>query len=37
MEQPALFIAGDKDGAFNAFGMASDPLATLRANVPNLE
>lgn len=37
VEQPALFIAGDKDGAFNAFGMAADPLATLRANVPNLE
>jgi pimeloyl-ACP methyl ester carboxylesterase len=37
VEQPALFIAGDRDGAFTAFGMATDPLATLRANVPNLE
>jgi pimeloyl-ACP methyl ester carboxylesterase len=37
VEQPAFFIAGDKDGAFTAFGMAADPLATLRANVPNLE
>jgi len=37
VEQPAFFIAGDRDGAFNAFGMASDPIATLRANVPNLE
>ncbi|MEW5684628.1 MAG: alpha/beta hydrolase [Pseudomonadota bacterium] len=37
VEPPAFFIAGDKDGAFNAFGMAGDPLATLRANVANLE
>jgi pimeloyl-ACP methyl ester carboxylesterase len=37
VEQPAFFIAGDRDGAYSAFGMASDPLATLRANVPNLE
>lgn len=37
IEPPAFFIAGDKDGAFLAFGMNSDPLATLRANVPNLE
>ncbi len=37
VEQPAFFIAGDRDGAFTAFGMAADPLATLRANVPNLE
>lgn len=37
IEQPAFFIAGDRDGAYNAFGMASDPLATLKANVPNLE
>jgi len=37
VEPPAFFIAGDKDGAFNAFGMATDPLATLRANVANLE
>ncbi len=37
IEQPAFFIAGDKDGAFNAFGMAQDPIATLRTQVPNLE
>jgi len=37
VEQPAFFIAGDRDGAFTAFGMAVDPLATLRAHVPNLE
>jgi pimeloyl-ACP methyl ester carboxylesterase len=37
VEQPALFVAGDRDGAYNAFGMAGDPLATLRANVPNLQ
>ena len=37
VEQPALFIAGDRDGAYTAFGTAGDPLATLRANVPNLQ
>ena len=37
VEQPAFFIAGDKDGAFTGFGMATDPLGTLKANVPNLE
>ena len=37
IEQPAFFIAGDRDGAFNAFGMAQDPIATLRQQVPNLE
>lgn len=37
VEQPAFFIAGDRDGAFTGFGMAIDPLATLSANVPNLE
>ncbi len=37
IEQPAFFIAGDRDGAYTAFGMATDPLATLRAQVPNLE
>ncbi|HWA63117.1 MAG TPA: alpha/beta hydrolase [Caulobacteraceae bacterium] len=37
VEQPAFFIAGDKDGAFTGFGMAVDPLGTLKANVPNLE
>jgi pimeloyl-ACP methyl ester carboxylesterase len=37
IEQPAFFIAGDKDGAFTAFGMATDPLGSLRREVPNLE
>jgi pimeloyl-ACP methyl ester carboxylesterase len=37
IEQPALFIAGDKDGAFTGFGMSTDPLAPLKANVPGLE
>ena len=37
IEQPAFFIAGDRDGAFTAFGMAQDPIATLRQQVPNLE
>ena len=37
VEQPAFFIAGDRDGAFTAFGMAADPIATLRTQVPNLE
>ena len=37
IEQPAFFIAGDRDGAFNMFGMASDPIAIMRGFVPNLE
>ena len=37
VEQPAFFIAGDRDGAFTAFGMAKDPIATLRQHAPNLE
>jgi pimeloyl-ACP methyl ester carboxylesterase len=37
VEQPALFIAGDRDGAFTAFGMNADPIATLRTQAPNLE
>ena len=37
IEQPAFFIAGDRDGAFTAFGMAQDPIGTLRGQVPNLE
>ncbi|MDZ4373533.1 MAG: alpha/beta hydrolase [Phenylobacterium sp.] len=37
VEPPAFFIAGDRDGAFTAFGMAADPIATLRTQVPNLE
>jgi pimeloyl-ACP methyl ester carboxylesterase len=37
VEQPAFFIAGDRDGAFTAFGMNADPIAALRTQVPNLE
>jgi pimeloyl-ACP methyl ester carboxylesterase len=37
IEQPAFFIAGDRDGAFNMFGAAADPIAVMRAVVPNLE
>lgn len=36
IEQPALFIAGDRDGAFN-MGGASDPIAIMRGHVPNLQ
>jgi pimeloyl-ACP methyl ester carboxylesterase len=35
--QPAFFIAGDKDGAFNGFGAIADPIAVMRTVVPNLE
>ena len=37
IEQPAFFIAGDRDGAFNMFGLATDPLSIMRGFVPNLE
>jgi pimeloyl-ACP methyl ester carboxylesterase len=37
IDQPAFFIAGDKDGAFNGFGALGDPIATMRQFVPNLE
>lgn len=37
IEQPACFIAGDKDPAFSMFGMASDPVGKMREAVPNLE
>ena len=37
LSQPALFIAGDKDGAFGAFGALDDPIAAMRQFVPNLE
>ena len=37
LAQPALFIAGDRDPAFGGFGAMSDPIATMRASVPNLE
>jgi pimeloyl-ACP methyl ester carboxylesterase len=37
INQPAFFIAGSKDGAFNGFGAMGDPIAVMRAFVPNLE
>jgi pimeloyl-ACP methyl ester carboxylesterase len=37
LTQPAFFIAGDRDGAFNMFNSAVDPLDTMRRFVPNLE
>jgi pimeloyl-ACP methyl ester carboxylesterase len=37
LAQPALFIAGDKDGAFNGFAALADPIAVMRNFVPNLE
>lgn len=37
LPQPALFIAGDRDPAFNGFGAFSDPVAAMRRFVPNLE
>ncbi|HUZ14509.1 MAG TPA: alpha/beta hydrolase [Caulobacteraceae bacterium] len=37
IEQPSLFIAGDRDGAFNMFGAAADPIAIMRGFAPNLE
>ena len=35
--QPACFIAGDKDPAFNGFGLVDDPIGKMRPAVPNLE
>jgi len=37
IEQPAFFVAGDRDGAFNMFGAAADPIAVMRGFVPNPE
>jgi pimeloyl-ACP methyl ester carboxylesterase len=37
ISQPACFIAGDKDPAFNGFGMVDDPIGRMRPAVPNLE
>ncbi len=37
IEQPAFFVAGTRDGAFNAFGLAKDPIASMRKAVVNLE
>lgn len=36
IEQPALFISGTRDMAFN-MGGASDPIAVMRQHVPNLQ
>lgn len=35
--QPACFIAGDKDPAYDGFGMVKDPIGRMREAVPNLE
>jgi pimeloyl-ACP methyl ester carboxylesterase len=35
--QPACFVAGDKDPAFNGFGMVTDPIGKMRPAVPELE
>ncbi len=37
LDQPAFFMAGNRDGAFNGFGAMSDPIAVMRGFVPNLE
>lgn len=37
LTQPAFFVAGDRDGAFNGFGALADPIAVMRNFVPNLE
>jgi pimeloyl-ACP methyl ester carboxylesterase len=37
LAQPAFFVAGDRDGAFNGFGALEDPIAVMRNFVPNLE
>jgi pimeloyl-ACP methyl ester carboxylesterase len=37
LTQPAFFIAGNRDGAFNGFGGLADPIATMRGFAPNLE
>jgi pimeloyl-ACP methyl ester carboxylesterase len=37
IEPPSFFIAGDRDGAFNGFGMVQDPIGILRGQAPNLE
>ncbi len=36
IEQPAFFIAGDRDLAFNMVGL-KDPVAAMRERVPNLQ
>lgn len=37
IDQPAFFIAGDKDGAFNMFNAQIDPLVNMRKFVTRLE
>lgn len=36
LAQPSLFIAGDRDPAFSAFGLVRDPLGPIRAALPGL-
>lgn len=37
IEQPAFFMAGDRDPAFSLFGLAEDPIAKMRDAVSHLE
>lgn len=37
IEQPALFIGGDKDPATTGFGAIADPIAVMRPHVPRVE
>jgi len=37
IEQPALFISGSRDPAFNMLGAAGDPIAVMRKHVPRLQ
>lgn len=37
IDQPACFIAGDKDPAFSGFGMVKDPVGKMREAVTQLE
>jgi pimeloyl-ACP methyl ester carboxylesterase len=37
IDQPAFFVAGDRDGAFGGFGAIPDPIGLMRNFVPNLE
>ena len=37
IKQPAFFIAGTRDGAYNMFSAAHDPISVMRKSVPNLE
>lgn len=37
LDQPAFFIAGDKDGAFSMFSSSCDPLVSMRNLVTRLD